>query len=164
MDALATYLEDHRSGALGAVELLEALEGREGDPGLGAFAADILGRVKQDVAVLDHIIDRVGERSPLKEAAAWVAQKVAHLKMPGHGNDDLGVFESLEALALGILGKRSLWEALGRIADGEPRLEGFDFADLMHKAEEQFERVNARRLAMAPAVLFDRATERAEAP
>ena len=162
MDALATYLEDHRSGALGAVELLEALESRGGDTDLAAFAADILGRVKQDVVVLDQVIDRVGERSRLKEAAAWVAQKAAHLKMPG--DDMLGVFESLEALGLGILGKRSLWEALGRIADGDRRLAEFDFSGLMRKAEEQFERVNDRRLAMAPAVLFDGTSERAGVP
>jgi hypothetical protein len=104
MDALSTYLEDHRSGAVGAIELLEALERRADGSDVGRFASDILRRVRADVQVLDRLIEAVGERSRLKEAAAWVGQKVAHLKMPGHCGHDLGVFESLEALALGILG------------------------------------------------------------
>ena len=164
MDALATYLEDHRSGALGAVELLEALERRKDGSEAARFAADILDRVRQDVEVLDRLIEVIGDHNRLKEAAAWVAQKVAHLKLPGLGDDELGVFESLEALGLGILGKRALWEALARTAPHDPRLAGFDYDALIRRAEEQFELVNARRLRMALAVFVPQARERAHKP
>jgi hypothetical protein len=164
MDALLTYLEDHRSGAVGAVELLEALERRADGSDVGRFASDILRMVRADVQVLDRLIEAVGDRSRLKEAAAWVGQKVAHLKMPGHGGHDLCVFESLEALALGILGKRALWQALAQTAVHDPRLGGVDYDVLILRAEEQFGLVNARRLDMAAGVLARRTEEQALVP
>src|SRR4030095_4022313 len=154
MDPLATYLTAHRAGATGAIELLEALKRREEDPETRRLAADILARVREDVEVLDRLVETVGERSALKEAGGWIAQKVAHLKMPGHGDHPLGVFQSLEAVALGILGKRALWEALGRIAGSEPRVAGVDYEALSRRAAEQFDLVNRRRLELATAALL----------
>jgi hypothetical protein len=164
MDALSTYLEDHRSAAVGAVELLEALERRADGSDVGRFASDILRRVRADVEVLDRLIEVVGERSRLKEAAAWVGQKVAQLKMPGHSAHDLGVFESLEALAIGILGKRALWQALAQTAVHDPRLGGVDYDGLILRAEEQFALVNARRLDMAAGIFARRAEEQPQVP
>lgn len=150
-DGLATYLNDHRAGATMAVELLEAMT-EHPDADLAAFASHLLSRVNADRAVLERLMETVGTRSVFKEAAAWAAEKVSRLKLRGL-SDDLGVFEALETLALGIAGKRSLWQALGRIAPADARLQGVDYARLAADAQEQADLVNERRLRLAPAAL-----------
>jgi hypothetical protein len=60
---------------------------------------------------------------------------------------------TLEALALGIWGKRALWRALGSVADTDARLQGYDFAALARGAEGQHDDVESQRLALAAAAL-----------
>ena len=152
-DPLATYLNDHRAGAAGAIELLEALAERHSGRDLGRFAADLLVEIRDDRAILDGLVEAVGSASVLKEAAAWLGEKMSRLKLPGHDEHGLGTFEALEALLVGITGKRSLWGALALLPD--PRVKGPDYARLIARAEEQIERVDARRLALAPVALVE---------
>jgi hypothetical protein len=66
---------------------------------------------------------------------------------------DFGTFEALEFLALGIQGKLSLWHALQVAATTDARLRGLDFEALIAKAEEQYTKVEERRLALAATAL-----------
>jgi hypothetical protein len=61
----------------------------------------------------------------------------------------LGTFQALEALALGIWGKRALCSALGIAAGRDASLQVVDFAQLEHGAEAQHARVEERRLQVA---------------
>jgi hypothetical protein len=151
-DPLGRYLNDHRAGAAMAIELLEAMSERHRDSDLGTFASDMLARVREDRDVLEALVERVGTPNVLKEAAAWLGEKVTRLKLRGQ-DDDLGTFEALETLALGIAGKRALWDALDTIAPRDRRLHGVDFPRLASDAQRQMDLVNARRLAMAPTAL-----------
>ena len=54
-----------------------------------------------------------------------------------------------EALAVGIAGKRALWQALSVAADGSPGLRGVDYDRLTERADEQRDRVEAMRLDAA---------------
>jgi hypothetical protein len=153
-DPLATYLHDHLSGAVVAINLLEALRDQHNGKPLGQFAADLLSEVEADRAVLQELADRVGaETSVLKEATAWLGEKVSRLKLRSHPNDRLGTFETLEALALGILGKLALWRALGVVAVVDIRLSGIDFNHLDARAQAQHASVEERRLEIAPMAL-----------
>jgi hypothetical protein len=156
-DPLATYLNDHQAGSVGAIELLQALVQRDRETDLGRFASDLLLAVRADQDVLERLVKKVGSASVMKEALAWLGEKVARLKVPGPSDDGLGTFEALEALLLGITGKRALWEALGRIAVDDPRLAGVDYAALAESAQRQIDLVNARRLRLAPEALRPRA-------
>jgi hypothetical protein len=59
------------------------------------------------------------------------------------------LLEGLEALGLGILGKRALWRALAAAAEAVPELQGVDYARLEQRAEEQHRRVEGVRLDTA---------------
>jgi len=74
-------------------------------------------------------------------------------RVTGAGDGELAVFEGLEALALGIQGKASLWRALRAAAPGDRRLAGLDFDELEQRAIRQFEAVDSERLALAERVL-----------
>jgi hypothetical protein len=146
-DSLATYLHDHLAGSNFAVELLEFLRDQHAGEPVGAFAATMLAEVEEDRRVLQGLIDRAGKgASIVKEAAAWLGEKLSELKLSG---SPLGTFEALEALALGILGKLALWRALELIADSDARVSGLDFRQLAERAQGQHSRVEERRLQAA---------------
>jgi hypothetical protein len=133
-----------------AIQLLGALRDQYSDEELGRFAAALLVDVQKDRATLQAIIDRIGSAHlDLKEAAAWLAEKASQLKLHRDHAAGFGTFEALETLSLGIVGKLALWRALPVIAEGDPRLRENDFEMLAARAQEQFDRVEIRRLEMA---------------
>src|SRR3954451_1211107 len=151
-DPLATYLHDHLAASHFAVELLKNLHEQHAGEPLGPFAAALLGEVEEDRQVLQQIVDRVGtEASALKEATAWVGEKVSRFKLRHASAGEVGTLEALETLALGILGKRALWRALSVIAPTYVRVRGEDFDTLAARAEAQHARVEERRLQVAGA-------------
>ena len=96
------------------------------------------------------MIDRVSKGgSDLKSAAGWIAEKLSRLKLQDDDGAGLGTFEALETLALGILGKASLWHALAVIREQDARVAGEDFSRLAARAEAQHDRVEAHRLQLA---------------
>lgn len=120
-----------------------------GEP-LGQFAAALLVEVEEDRAVLKGIIDGIGDGpSTLKEAAAWMAEKVSRLKLRREAGGELGTFEALEALALGILGKLKLWRAIPVIAEVDSRVRDVDFKHLADRAEAQHAKLEEHRLSAA---------------
>jgi hypothetical protein len=153
-DPLATYLEDHLAGASAAIDLLESLRDQHASEPLGPLAAQWLDAITGDRKTLLQLIDRV-ERGPHvgKEAAAWLAEKVSRAKLGRVSKGDLGTFQALETLSLGILGKRALWKALAAAAPEDPRLAGPDYDALIRGAESQFASVEERRLAIGPRAL-----------
>lgn len=155
-DSLAIYLHDHLAGAKLAIDLLEAIRKKyTGDP-LGDFAASILSEVEADRATLKGLADRVGTGSDkLKEFSAWMAEKVSRIKLT-RDSHNLATFEALEFLALGILGKLALWDALKALQEIDPRLEGMNFDHLAARARAQHHQVEERRLAEARCVLATR--------
>jgi hypothetical protein len=149
-DPLATYLHDHLAGSMIAVDLLTVLRDEHAAEPLGRLAAELLADVEADRAVLRGLTERVGApTNPVKEAAAWLAEKVMRAKLHRQMSGELGTFEAVEALALGIQGKLALWLALERIAAEEPRLGGPDYALLAERARSQHARAEAARLGLA---------------
>jgi hypothetical protein len=149
-DRLAIYLHDHRAGSNFAINLLEGMRDQKGDRELAALASRVLAEVTRDRDTLQKIIDRVGEsHSHLKEASAWFAEKASRMKLTHNDPEGLGTFEALETLALGILGKLSLWEALGAIAEFDDRVRGEDYRRLAARAREQHDLVEEYRLRVA---------------
>lgn len=149
---IATYLNDHLAGATGAVELLEHLEKEHADTEVGRLASGLLADIEADRQTLKSLMEglQVSE-SRTRKAAGWLGEKAAELKLrlddPKGGS--LRLFESLEALSLGIEGKKSLWRALAAAAEEAPHLRAADYEDLIRRAEEQRGRVETARLEAA---------------
>jgi hypothetical protein len=154
-DPLSTYLQDHLAGAEFAISLLEDMRDESGGEPLGDFAAELLREIEADRNVLQGLAERVGSgTTPLKDAAAWVAEKASRLKL-SRASGEAGSFLELETIALGILGKLKLWKALEAAAD--PRLAGTDFRHLAARAEAQHAQAEGRRLEEARKVFQARA-------
>jgi hypothetical protein len=94
------------------------------------------------------LISRLGAKQSVpRQAAAWVAEKFSRLKLKvdDHSGNKLKLLESLEAVAIGIHGKGSLWRALSVV----PSANGPDYDKLIARADEQRERIEAVRLDAA---------------
>lgn len=151
-DPLAVYLNDHLAGSVGVLQLIDALAGlAKGSPTETALRA-LQAEIEQDQRTLREILVRIdaGEHR-LKQAAAWVSEKVseAKLTLANHDHPALGLLEGLEALGLGIHGKQGLWVVLAELARRDARLAGFDFAALQSRGAAQAAVVERERQAAA---------------
>ena len=155
MEALPDYLNDHLAGSVSALELLDRLiETYRGKP-LERFFRDLRDDVHNDQEQLKELIEKLGaQESAVRKAGAWIAEKLSRAKIDlGEGTKvEIGLFLALEALVLGITGKRSLWRALQAAVRTVPELARLDYAGLEKRAIEQCERVEAKRLEIARAV------------
>jgi hypothetical protein len=159
MEELTNYLNDHLAGSVGALELLDRLiETYEGKP-LGKFFRDLRRDVEHDQEQLKELIQKLGAaESTVRKAGAWIAEKFSRSKIDlGEGSKaELGLFLALEALILGITGKRSLWRALHAASRTVPELARLDYPGLETRAIDQCEKVEARRLEIARGVFQKR--------
>jgi hypothetical protein len=155
MGHLNDYLNDHLAGSVGALELLDRLiDIYKGKP-FGRFFADLRAEIDADQETLKELIAKLGEKeSTVRKAGAWVMEKFSRgkIQLSDDGEEDAGLFLALEGLALGIHGKRLLWRALAAASETVSRLCGPDYAMLEKRAVEQHDRVEAKRLEVAPRV------------
>jgi hypothetical protein len=153
-DPLATYLNDHLGGAQIALQLLEAMRDQHDEQRFRDFAEKLLPRIQADDQTLRSITEKIGSSpSTVKQAGGWLLEKASRLKLGHTGSADFEMFESLELLALGILGKLSLWKALRASAERNARLVEYDFQALIRRAEQQYDMVESQRLELARTVL-----------
>lgn len=151
-DYIATYLNDHLAGSVVAVELMENLETVYAGQPIADFIAKLRADIEVDIRELEDLMGHLQiSESRTRKASAWLTEKFTQLKLrlddPTHG--DLRLFESLEALSLGIEGKRSLWLALSAAAELSPQLRIADYQRLEQRAKDQRARVEEQRLELA---------------
>lgn len=152
MDELASYLNDHLAGSVGALELLDRLIETYREKPLERFFQNLRDEIHHDQEQLKELIQKLGiEESAVRKAGAWIVEKLSRAKIElGESADgEAGLFLALEALVLGITGKRSLWRALKAASRSVPQLARLDYAGLEKSAIEQCERVEAKRLEAA---------------
>jgi hypothetical protein len=153
-DALGTYLNDHLAGSVSAVELVERVIKENEGQLLGRRLEEVLKEIRKDQEVLRDLIERAGSReNTLKKASAWLAEKAGRVKLGTGDPPDLARMEALEALTMGIQGKRAMWRALRVVVNKHPSLYGLDLDLLERRAVEQHDRVEQWRLEEARAVL-----------
>jgi hypothetical protein len=147
---LTTYLNDHLSGAVAAIELLDhlAADAPEIRPSLLQLRNDI----EADKKELEKLMDRLDiDQSVLRKATAWIGEQVAETKlsMDDQTSGLLRRLERLEILSLGIEGKLSLWRALEAASKQDANLRKLDYEGLARRAQDQRDRVEELRLDAA---------------
>jgi hypothetical protein len=155
-DHLAIYLNDHLAGSVVAVELLQHLERTYSGKAVQQFAADLRADIEDDRRELQQFMGRLNvAESRARQATAWLAEKMTmvKLRLDDWAGGDFRLFEALEALSLGIEGKRALWVALSDAAAAAPSLRLLDYGRLVERAVEQRKRVETLRLETARAAL-----------
>src|SRR5512138_2554001 len=145
---LATYLNDHLAGSVVALDLLDRLKAIHSENTLRDFFKALRADIAADREKLEALMKALNiDQSRTRKASAWLAEKMTGLKLrfddPAAG--PLLLFESLEALSLGIEGKRSLWIALAATSEATPSLRIVDYERLQQRAQEQRERVEVLR-------------------
>jgi hypothetical protein len=153
---LRTYLDDHHAGSRAAVELIEHYLRTHRGSSRARVLQEVLDEIRQDQAVLLDLLRRVGGRgSRLKDAAAWVLEKLSRLKLNEVGKHrTLSEFEKMEQLVLGVSGKHALWVALQTVTSADGRFRDVDFGRLQQRAQRQLEAVEHQRLEAARAAFL----------
>lgn len=149
-DRLERYLNDHLAGSHSAITVLKDLAERQENAGDARFFRDLEKAVEEDQEVLVSLLERAGmKESAMQKAAGKVTAQAGRLKLRWEGMEpgELGTFEALEMLVLGIQGKRILWIMLNEIASLFPEWSGMDFKSLERRAREQRDEVEKRRIA-----------------
>ncbi|MCW1915860.1 hypothetical protein OJ996_19895 [Luteolibacter sp. GHJ8] len=166
-DKLSRYLNDHLAGSAGAVDLIEAIaKACEEDEDIG-FYRELGRKVEQDRKVLHELILATGKKSSrVLETAGKITAKAGRLKLMWEGLEpgDLGLFEALEMLVLGIQGKRILWVVLRELQPWTPEWEDIDFAALEAEAIAQRDAVEERRVTAAMDALLSPERRAAKLP
>ncbi len=148
MKDLDSYLNDHLAGSISALELIAHwAKVHKGEP-LGSFFVETEREIKADQDTLRDVMRTLGvEESKVRQAGAWAAEKVgrARLMIAGDEQGSLGLVLTLEALIMGVTGKKLMWRAVA--AAKLPRLKSYNFEQLQRRAEQQIERIEAERIS-----------------
>jgi hypothetical protein len=135
-----------------ALELLEQLiDQRAGTPEAPELTR-LHGEIAADRQTLEALMAELGITTNVpQQASAWLTEKLSELKLrlDDPSGQTLWRLESLEALTLGLAGKKALWQSLVVAAESAPDLGGRDYAHLIKCAEEQFEIAERLRLEAA---------------
>jgi hypothetical protein len=166
---MLTYLHDHLAGARFAVSLLQDLSDQKVDSDVAQCAARLLPAIDEDRTALEAYMKRIGDDgSMVKDIAAWITQKASRFKLALH--DPFGLFEAIEMLSLGVLGKIALWNALKSLRDRNDKLvghnvTGLDLDQLISRARDQHQQLESLRLRLAVETLAAQPqTEKASEP
>lgn len=148
MKELNSYLNDHRAGFISALDLIAHwVKLHKGEP-LGDFFLETDREIKADQDTLRDIMRTLGvEESKMRQAGAWAAEKVgrARLIVAGDEPGGLGLVLTLEGLIMGVTGKKMIWRSLA--AAKFPRLDSYNFEQFQRRAEQQIERIEAKRIS-----------------
>ncbi len=153
---LGTYLNDHLAGATAGSELAQKLSSEYAATPHGSFLSELARDIQQDHATLEDMIDRLGiEKSPIKDAAGWVMEKISRVKLSDTvtGDADLKRLLEFETLSIGIEGKREMWRALKEVSDDYAELAAADLDGLAKRAENQRATLEEHRLQVAKGAL-----------
>ena len=146
--ALIAYLRDHLSGADVAIRVVHRLGSTNRNTEDGTLFRRLSEEFEQDHSVVRTLLAQLGASGrSIKRAAGFASGAV--LSVPAGGEPgDLALLRTLEALAIGVQGKRCMWRALQSLRIGPPTVNGLDFVELEAKAVRQWEAIEGRRRAL----------------
>ena len=149
---IKAYLNHHLAGSVAGLETLEHLvEAEKGSP-MARVLIELRAEGMADRQVLEGLMARLEvSESGTQKATAWLGEKVFRVLLPLNDKSSgaLNLLLTLEALALGLQGRRALWLALSIAAQETAALQGLDYQTMVKRAEDQRERVEKLRLEAA---------------
>lgn len=156
MDALERYLNGHLGGSSGALLVIDHIIASHDAPEAAEFFTVLKEKIQNDRETLEAVISCVGMNSSIVlKAAGNLSARAGLMKLMWEGMDagELGMFEAIELISLGIQGKRMLWSTLHEIGGLFPEWAGFDFAALELDAIRQRDDLERWRIEAAMDVL-----------
>ena len=153
---LKAYLNHHLAGSVAGLEALEHLESAEKGTPMAPVLTELRAEGAADRRVLEELMARLGvSESETRKATAWLGEKVFRVLLPLNEQSAgaLHLLLTLEALALGLEGRRAMWLSLSAAAQDTAALQGLEYQNLVRRAEDQRERVEKLRLQAAKKAL-----------
>jgi hypothetical protein len=146
--AFVTYLQDHMAGANGAIHIVEQLAEQD-DTRDEALFERLLRELREDRDVVSALLAMVGASDTSLKTLVGQAGGAVLRAATGGRRGELALFRSLEALSIGIQGKRCLWR-VGQTLEPVLRAPGpRSFAELETRAIRQWDAVEAYRRSLA---------------
>lgn len=153
---LRIYLNDQLAMGIAWRELAKrACRANRGTP-LGEALARVETGIREDVETYKTIMHRVGvPPNPIKKTLALGVERLSRLKFNGRlrSYSPLSRFEELEALVMGIEGKKQLWATLRDLGRLGSRLPDVDFDELIARADRQSRELEPFRVSVGTDVL-----------
>jgi hypothetical protein len=154
-ERLGNYLQDHYAGSAAGIELFRRAAQQQSDPVARTAITEMVEEVENDRAALERFLTAVGSKpDPLKNAGAWLAEKLSRLKPNGEllHRSPLSDVVELEALRLAVEGKAAGWRVLRRLAEDDDRFDRSELDQLLKSAADQIDRLEKLRMAAAERV------------
>src|SRR3954452_18009779 len=147
---LRIYMNDQLAAGVLWRELARRAERNNASTEVGEALDRVARAIAEDVETFPGLMDRLGlPRSRVKSAAAIAAERVGRLKLNGRlrSYSPLSRFVELDALVIGIEGKKILWQNLRDSAAVTRRLRDVDFDELTARAGRQRDELEPHRRA-----------------
>ncbi|KPH99994.1 hypothetical protein OV450_0842 [Actinobacteria bacterium OV450] len=147
---LGIYLNDHLTGAGSGISLLKRLARAHRDSDAGPRLALLIEEVTEDRDSLREIMTSLDV--PVNHVRGLLGVAAAQAgRLKGNGRiltrSPLSDVLELEAIRMGVEGKKELWRTLHTLAHTEPRLDAEAMARLLARAERQAGALESLRLA-----------------
>ena len=143
--ALIAYLRDHLSGSDVATRVVHRLASAHRSTEEWPLFRRLSHELEAERSVVRSLLTRLGasERS-MKRAASYASAAVLSVTSGGEPGD-LSLLRTLEALAVGVQGKRCLWRTLQSLPTMPSPAGALSFADLEDMAVRQWEAIEECR-------------------
>jgi len=146
--SLVAYLRDHLGGADAAIHVVRRLSATHEGTADGRLFRQLAEEFEQDRATVRALLAQLGAsaRSPKRVAGRASAALLGFTA--GGTPGQLSLLRTLEALAIGIQGKRCMWRALQTLDTAQSTTQ-INPVELEAKALRQWEAVEGRRRVLA---------------
>jgi hypothetical protein len=158
MTMLGIYLNDHLAGATLGSQLASRVAVVHRGTSEAATFERLAAEIAEDRAALVELMATV--QVPIRQykvVLGWVAEKAGRFKPNGRllARSPLSSLEEIEAMRLGVEGKRACWRTLRVLADRDDRLGKKRLNDLLRRADEQIETLEDLRIRITNEVVSE---------
>jgi hypothetical protein len=151
-ERLGTYLQDHYAGSSAGIELFKRAADQQSDPVARTALTSMVAEVEDERDALERFLAAVDSKpDQLKNAGAWMAEKLARLKPNGEliRRSPLSDVIELETLRIAVEGKACGWRVLRGLAEHEGVFDKAELDRLLGLASRQIDQLEELRLAAA---------------
>jgi hypothetical protein len=157
---LGTYLQDHYAGSAAGIELFKRAADQQTDPLVRTALAGMVEKVDAERSALEGYLKAIGSKpDPVKNAGAWMAEKLGRFKPNGEliKRSPLSDVVELEGLRLAVEGKACGWRVLRRLAHDDERFSAKELDEHIADAQEQIDELERLRTEAAVRVFLKQA-------
>lgn len=152
VSARTIYLDDHLALMTGELELLERVQGENSGSALGESVKQFVGEVTRQQDRVRQVLRAAGGNSnSIKQAAAWLGEKIGRLKPNGgfSGYTDLARVIELETLMSLAFARILMWSVVRRTEALQLSLSPSELATFEEQSQAQLEKLQEHhRIAM----------------